>query len=126
MKEPHFVDSNLLIPKLPVSFIAMDLLGKYPETENGNCYALAIICMLASFVSIVSIKDKKAETMINTYIKYIYLDKGRSQFILSENGKEFFSTSMAYIADQLGFTKVYTLSYSPHSNYVVERCHSFI
>ena len=33
---------------------------------------------------------------------------------------------MAYIADQLWFTKVYTLPYSPHSNSVVERCHSVL
>ena len=32
---------------------------------------------------------------------------------------------MAYITDQLGFTKVYTSPYSPGSNSVVERCHSF-
>ena len=33
---------------------------------------------------------------------------------------------MAYIADQLGFTKVYTLPYLPHSNSVIERCHNFL
>ena len=38
-----------------MSFIVMDLLGKYPETENGNHYALTVICMLTSFVSIVPI-----------------------------------------------------------------------
>ena len=38
LKEPHYVDSNLHIPKLPMSFIAMDLVGEYPEMENGNHY----------------------------------------------------------------------------------------
>ena len=45
--------------------IAMDLLGKYPEMENGNHYAVTITCMLTLFMSIVPIKDKKTETMIN-------------------------------------------------------------
>ena len=71
-----------------MSFIAMILLGEYPEMENGNCYTLTIICMLTSFVSIVPIiKDKRTETVIDAYIKYIYGDKGRSPFILSNNGK---------------------------------------
>ena len=109
-----------------MSFIAMDLLHEYPEMENGNCYALTVICMLTSFVSIILIKDKKTETMINAYIKYIYADKDRSQFILSDNGKQFSNALMAYITDQLGFTKVYTSPYSPHYNSVVERCHSFL
>ena len=33
---------------------------------------------------------------------------------------------MSYIADQLGFTKVYTSHYLPKSNNVIERCHSFL
>ena len=76
-------------------------------------------------MSIVPIKDKKTETMINAYIKYIHADKGGSQFILSDNGKEFSSAPMVYVADQLGFIKVYTSPYSPPSHSVVEKCQSF-
>ena len=72
----------------------MDLLGEYPENKNGNHYVL-VICMLISFVNIIPIKDKKTETVIKAYIEYIYADKGRSKFILSNNGKEFSSASMA-------------------------------
>ena len=94
-----------------MSFIAMDLLGEYPEMENGKHYTLTVTCMLTSFVNIIPIKDKKTETGNNAYIKYIYADKVRSEFILSDNGKEFSSASLAYIADQLGFTKMYTSPY---------------
>ena len=41
-----------------MSFIAMDLLGEYPEMENGNCYTLTVISMLTSFVNIIPITDK--------------------------------------------------------------------
>ena len=63
------------------------LLGKYSEIENSNCYALTIICMLTTFVNIIPSKDKKTEMVISAYIKYIYADKGRSNIILSDNGK---------------------------------------
>ena len=125
LKEPCYVDSNKCIPKLPMSFIAMDLLGKYPEIENGNCNAVTVICMLTS-LNIIPIKDKKTETVINAYIKYTYAGKGGSKFILSDSRKEFSSASMAYIADQLGFNKVYTSPYLPCSNSVIERCHNFL
>ena len=69
----------------------MDLLDEYPEMENGNCYALTVICMLASFLNIIPIKDKKTKTVINTYIIYIYADKGGSKLILSDSAKEFSS-----------------------------------
>ena len=61
----------------------MDLSGEHPETENGNHYALTIICMLTSFVNIIPIKDKKIEMVINAYIKYIYADKGGSKNVSS-------------------------------------------
>ena len=64
--------------------------------------------------------------VINAYIKYIYADKGRSKFILSDNWKEFSSASVAYTADQLWFTKVYTSPYSQCSNSGIERCHNFL
>ena len=118
---PHYVDSNLHIPKLPMSFIAIDLLDEYPERENCNCYALTLTCMLTSFKNINPIKGKKTETVINAYMKYTYADKGRSKFNLSDNGKEFSSASMAYIVDQLGFTKVYTSPYLQCSNSVIQR-----
>ena len=55
-----------------MSFIVVDLLGEYPEMENGNHYALTAICMLTSFVSIIPIKDKITETVINAHIN-IYM-----------------------------------------------------
>ena len=94
--------------------------------ENGNHYALTVVCMLTLFVNIIPTKDKKTEMVINAYIRYTYADKGRSKFILSDNGKEFSSASMAYIADQLGFIKVYTSPYSPYLNSVIETCYNFL
>ena len=95
LKESCYVDSNLQIPRLPMLFIAMDLLGEYPEMANANCYPLTFFCMITSFVNIIPIKDKKTETVINAYIKYIYANEGRSKFMLSDNGEEFSSDSMA-------------------------------
>ena len=82
--------------------------------------------MLMSFVKVIPIEDRKIETLIKAYIKYVYIDKDGSQFILTDRGGEFSSEAMFYIAEQLGFTKVYTSPYSPKSNSVIERCHSFI
>ena len=56
----------------------------------------------------------------------MYCDKGGSKFILTNKGGEFSSEVMSYVTDQLGFTKVYTSPYSPKSNSIIERCHSFL
>ena len=82
--------------------------------------------MLTSFVEVIPIEDKKTETVIKVYLKYVYADNGGSKFILTDRGSEFPSEAMPYTADQLGFTKVYTSPYSPKSNSIIERCHSFL
>ena len=126
LKTQHYVNSNLRVPNVPMAFIAMDLLGECSETSLGHHYALTIICMLTSFVEVIPIEDKKPETVIKAYLKCVNADKGRSKFILTDRGSEFSSEVMSYSADQLGFTKVYTSPYSPESNSIIERCHSFL
>ena len=114
------------MPKVPVAYIAMDLLGEYSKKSLGHHYALTVICMLTLFVEVILIEDKKTETVIKDYLKYVYADKGGSKFVITDRGSEFSSKVMSYIAEQLGFTKVYASPYSPKSNSVIERCRSFL
>ena len=107
-----------------MTYITMDLLGEYSEMSQGHHYALTVIFMLTLFVEVIPIDNKKTDTVIKTYIKYVYTDKGGSKFILTDRGSEFSSEAMSYIADQLGYTKVYTSPSSPKSNSIIERCHS--
>ena len=79
-----------------------------------------------SFIEVILIEDKRTEAVMTAYLKYVYADKGGSKFILTDRGGEFSSEVMSYIADQLSFTKVYTSPYSPKSNGVIDRCHSFL
>ena len=79
-----------------------------------------------SSVEVILIEDKKTVTVIKAYLKYMYADKCGSKFILTDGGGEFSSEAMSHIADQLGFTKVYTSPYSPKSNSIIERCHRFL
>ena len=64
LKSQHYVDSKLRIPNVPMACIAMDLLGEYSEMTQGHHYALTVICMLTSFVEVIPIEDKMAETVI--------------------------------------------------------------
>ena len=54
----------------------------------------------------------------------MYDNKGGSNFILTDRGGEFSSEVMSYIAEQLGFTKVYASPYSPKANSLIRKCHS--
>ena len=42
-----------------------------------------------SFVEVIITDDKKIETVIKAYLKYVYADKGGSKFILTDRGGEY-------------------------------------
>ena len=82
-REPQYVNPHLPIPLFPMSFISMDLLGPYRETENGNPYAM-IIYMLTNYVFMIPIKTKTTEDTINAYLKHVYVSFSGSKSILSD------------------------------------------
>ena len=56
LKEPQYINLHLPIPQFPMSFINMDLVDPYGETENENQYALTVICMLTNYIFIIPIR----------------------------------------------------------------------
>ena len=64
LKEPQYISLHLPILIFPMSFISMDLVGPYRETENGNHYALVVICMVTNYVFMIPIRTKSTEEVI--------------------------------------------------------------
>ena len=110
-----------------MDFISMDILGPYSEKESGNQYVLTFICMLTNYdyAFIIPIKTKTTEDIMNAYLKHVHVTFSSSKYILSDKSGELFRKQFIWLAKELGFTKVYTSSYTPTGNSVIERTHSF-
>ena len=90
-----------------MAYIAVDVLGKYSEMSWGLHYALTIKCMFTSFVEIILIKDKKAETVITAYLKYVYTDKGGAKFIFNRKRWWILKWSDVSHCRSVGLHKIY-------------------
>ena len=92
-----------------MSFISMDLVGPYRETENGSQYALMVICMLTKLCIydphkiITSTKD-----VIKAYLTGVYSTFRGIKYILSDCSSEFTSKQFDFLAKELGFTRICT------------------
>ena len=53
----HDVQLHLEIPKNPVDFISIDLIGPFETNTKGNQYTLAVICMLTNYFIYIPIPD---------------------------------------------------------------------
>ena len=65
----RYVKGSFEIPKAPMDFISMDLIGEFhPPSSNRNKYALTVICMLTGWVWCIPIPDKTANAMLKAYL----------------------------------------------------------
>ena len=124
----RYVKGAFEIPKAPMDFISMDLIGEfYPPSTRGNRYALTVICMLTGWVWCIPIPDKTANAILKAYLKNVHHVFGPSRKILSDNGTEFKNDLFDRVAKELGIEhKVYSPPYHPQSNGRIEGFHLFL
>ena len=122
-----YVKGHFEVPKSPMEFISMDLIGSFPESSRGNCYALTVICMLTGYTFCIPIPSKSADDVVRAYVDNVYSKYGGSRKILSDNGSEFKNQLFTKVATELGVEyKCYTPPYHPQCNGRIEGFHSFL
>ena len=67
-----YIKGHFEVPKSPMEFISMDLIGEFNKSSRGNVYALTVICMLTGFTSCIPIENKTASTVVQAYIDNVY------------------------------------------------------
>ena len=124
----QYIKGSFEIPKAPMDFISMDLIGEFhPPSSNRNRYALTVICMLTGWVWCIPIPDKTANTVLKAYLQNVHHVFGPSKKILSDNGTEFKNDLFDRVAKELGIEhKVYSPPYHPQLNGQIEGFHLFL
>ena len=122
-----YTPGHFSVPKQPMEFISMDLIGEFHPSSKKNKYALTVICMLTGFTFCIPLKSKKAGEVVMAYTDEVYKYFGGSRKILSDNGTEFKNQLFEKVAKTLGVQfKCYTAPYHPQSNGRIEGFHHFL
>ena len=74
--------------------------------------------MLASYIFMIPIKSKTIEEAIKAYPKYVYSTFRGHKYILNDRVGEFIGKKFTWLAQKLGFIKVYTSLHIPTGNAV--------
>ena len=109
-----------------MEMICMDLIGLLLETSRGNKFALTVICLLTNYVFMIPIPNKSTQQVIQAYLKHICAQFSGNRYILTDRGSEFTSQLIHQLASELGFVKIFTSSYTPMGNSIIERAHQFL
>ena len=104
----------------------MDLIGPFETTSNGATRCLTCMCLPTGFLFTVPIPDKRAETVINAYLRNVYAITGGSKYILSDCRTEFTSKTFKEIIDRLQLTQTFTSPRNPKGSSILERSHAYL
>ena len=80
---------HLEIPQIPISVLAIETVGYLPIISKGNRWSLTAICLHKSYVFVILMKEKSAESVVQAYLCAICSQNGRSVVILSDNDTKF-------------------------------------
>ena len=106
--------------------MAIDIVGPVPVSNKGNNNILVMIEYVTRYVIAVPLKETSAQTIMRKFIKHVINAEGIPSELLTDQGKNFQSTTMAELCKQLGIKQLRTNAYHPQTDGAVERANRTI
>ena len=97
----------------PFSFWAMDSMGPFPETAQGNRHILVVMDHLTKWCEAIPTKNQKASTVAPILVNRICSRFGPPAVLHCDQGANFESNLMHHICDVMGMTKQEPLLTTP-------------
>jgi len=116
----------LSITETPISAfdrVIVDTIGPLPKSENGNEYAVTLICDLTKYLVTIPIANKSANTVAKAIFESFVLKFGPMKTFISDMGTEYRNS---IIKDLCKYLKVENITSSAHHHQTVgtvERSH---
>ena len=87
----------------PFDACGLDAIGPLPKSSSGHLYILATTDYFSKWAEVVPLRELKKEMVVNfirTHLIYWY---GVLCYIITDNGKPFYSRLMTELCDKFGF-----------------------
>ena len=101
--------------------ICVDIVGPFPESNNGNKYALVVTDCFMKYVEIYPMLNQEATTVAQIMTKEFFSRYGVPTYLHSDQGTQLESALFAETCKILGITKTRTTPFRPQSDGQSER-----
>ena len=105
----------------PQQIVAVDIVGPFPESEEGNRYILVASDYFTRWMEAYAIKNQEAKTVARKLTDEFFFRFGPPEQLHSDQGRSFESDVVAEMCRLLGVVKTRTTPYHPQSDGLVER-----
>lgn len=110
-------------PQKAFDIVCIDTIGPFPKTDQGNNYAVTIVCELTKYVIISPIPNKEARTVAKAILEDFILIYGPMQEIRTDMGTEYKNEIFKNLAEQLNIQHNMSTPYHSQSIGGCERNH---
>lgn len=110
-------------PSKPFEKISIDTIGPLQMSENGNKYAVTMVCELSKYLVIAPIPNKEANTVAKAILQNLVLIYGPVRIILTDQGTEYVNSIMKELCKDLGTEHKISTPYHHETLGTVERNH---
>ena len=119
--DPHRqLPTGTLATEFPGDIVAVDILGGLPPSPEGYNYLLVMIDHFSKYATAAPLKTKTCEEVTTVFNKTWLQHFGQPSRVLTDQGGEFGSRFTTLLRSS-GIQKLWTTSYHPQGDSVVER-----
>lgn len=110
-------------PQKAFDIVSIDTIGPFIKSNNGNEYAVTIICNLTKYLITVPVPNKSAKSIAKAIFEHFILIYGTMNVILTDMGTEYLNSVLKELCDLLKITQIHSTAYHHQTLGVVERSH---
>uniref|UniRef100_A0A1Y1JY12 Integrase catalytic domain-containing protein n=1 Tax=Photinus pyralis TaxID=7054 RepID=A0A1Y1JY12_PHOPY len=109
----------------PWETVSIDLIGPFPRSSKGNCYAIVFQDKFTKWVQIKAIRKATSAVLIRQFQENIIYQFGSPRTVISDNGSQFTSQAFRKVLKEWGIKQRLTPPYTPQAN-PVERANKVV
>lgn len=119
-KEPMILTPT---PQKAFDVIIVDVIGPLPMSNNGNKYAVTILCDLSKYLIMVAIRDKTAQSVAKCIFENATLIFGPAREMRTDLGTEFKNELMKKVCELSATVQEFSTAYHHQTVGTAERNH---
>lgn len=110
-------------PCNPFDIVTIDTIGPLPKTDNGNVYAVTLICNLTKYLVSVSVPNKESRTVAKAIFDDFISIYGPMKKLLSDRGTEYKNQTVHELCEMLNITITHSTAHHHETVGTIERNH---
>lgn len=112
-------------PQKPFDVMIIDTIGPLPKSENGNAYAVTMVCDMTKYLVTSAIPDKSAKSIAKAIFNDFILIYSSMKEIRTDHGTEYINETISELCKLTKVNHRHSTSYRHETVGSIERNHAF-